>query len=112
MTSRLRARVQRLEQGGWFADFAQRCLRVLREAATAVELPPTAIEQLCTAFDAHLDALRTTMPAWIKVGPQMAHLGKQMVQLLQDLVERQVDASQRPGLYAALRQAFEREANR
>jgi hypothetical protein len=110
--SRLSGRVSRLEQFGAFADFEQRCLRVLREAATAVELPPTAIEQLCTAFDAQLNALSTTMPAWIKVGPQMTHLGKQMVQLLQDLVECQVDASQRTGLYAALSQAFEREANR
>lgn len=110
--SRLSGRVSRLEQGGWFADFAQRCLRVLREAATAVALPPTAVEQLCTAFDAQLNALRTTMPAWIKVGPQMTHLGKQLVQLLQDLVERQVDVSQRTGFSRALSEVLEREAHR
>lgn len=103
--SRLSGRVSRLEQGGWFADFAQRCLRVLREAATAVA-------QLCTAFDAQLNALRTTMPAWIKVGPQMTHLGKQLVQLLQDLVERQVDVSQRTGFSRALSEVLEREAHR
>jgi len=103
--SRLAGRVSRLAQYGACADFAQRCRRVLREAATAVA-------QLCTAFDAQLNALRTTMPAWSKVGPQMTHLGKQMVHMLQDLVERPVDASQRTGLSRALREAFEREARR
>jgi len=110
--SRLSARVSRLEQGGWFADFEQRCLRVFREAVSGVALPPSAREQLYTAFAAQLCALGATVPPWIKQGPQMAHLGKQMVQLLQDLIERQVDASQRPGLYTALREALEREANR
>jgi hypothetical protein len=109
--SRLSGRGQRLEEGGWFADFQQRCLRGLREAGTEVQLPPIEIEPLCTAFDTQRCALSATMPAWIKGGPQMMQLGNQMVQILQHLVERQVDASQRPGLYTALSEAFEREAN-
>jgi hypothetical protein len=110
--SRLSGRVSRLEQGGWFADFKQRCLRVLREAATAVELAPTEIEQLCTALAAQLCALSATVPAWIRAGPQMTTLGERTVGIVRAIVESHVDETQRSGLYAALSQAFDREAHR
>jgi len=110
--SRLSARVSRLEQGGWFADFEQRCLRVFREAVSGVALPPSAREQLYTAFAAQLCALGATVPPWIKQGPQMEHLGERMVEIMRTFVERQVDEPQRYDFYCAFSQACEREANR
>jgi hypothetical protein len=99
--SRLSSRVSRLEQGGWFADFAQRCLRVFREAAD-VALPSSAREQLYTAFAAQLRALGATLPPWIKQGPQMETLGERMVGIMRAIVESHVDEPQRYGLYCAL----------
>ena len=110
--SRLRDRVQRLERGGTFADFQQSCVRLLREAGREDQLLPSEIELLCTALSVQLQALSATVPAWIVTASQVETLVERTVRTVRAVLDTQVDASQREGLYAALSQAYTREARR
>jgi hypothetical protein len=110
--NRLRTRVQCLERGCAFADWHGSWLRLLEEAGREVSLEPGALTALCTALDAQLRAIGTTLPAWLLTKAQIDAACERTLQCLRFVLDTQVHEGQRKACYAALSAAADREAHR
>jgi hypothetical protein len=105
-------RIQRLECTGTFVDVHRSLNRLVHEAALEVHLPVACHQQLATAIDARLHALRQILPASFTHERQIDTMVREVCQAVRSVVDTVVDEPQRYGLYTALSQACQREALR
>jgi hypothetical protein len=108
----LAQRIQRLESTGTFVDLHRSFNRLVHDAALEVDLPPVRHQQLATAVDARLHALRQILPAYLTNERQVEAMVRQVCQAVRAVVDTVVAEPQRFGLYAALSEGCRREARR
>jgi hypothetical protein len=115
--SRLGTRLTRLEHDAsrllWTADFQASCVRLLAAASTEIGLAPRRVQELCTACEQTLSALRPSVPACITDLQAVEAFTDRVVAAMLAMLETHVtNPSTRYRLRKALSQACDREALR
>jgi hypothetical protein len=78
-------RIQRLECTGTFVDVHRSLNRLVHEAALEVHLPVACHQQLATAIDARLHALRQILPASFTNARQIATMVREVCQAVRSV---------------------------